>query len=753
MLTFTGGEYSRTGYTYTSWQPSDCAPNQITPATLMSLGTSGNFYLSDFSENLSAGGQSTSTLSNYYAGYFTPGQRVEYRSTTADGTWSYSLSGNNTSNITAATFTTGLSPGTGANGAGGSMTAYTNTNSATGNTDLLFEYPASAAGNLPTVKVMYSTSNPNVISSAVESSVTETAGVFSYTQQHDYAPVASYASAAYTSSQSGAVQTLTSNPTGDLYTMNSGSTMQLNASVDTPGSANPMTGTVTPNTGSWLMTIASTVAPTLSASDAMMAQSSVVSELFNSSGVLNQQALENLMLVSGTGLTGNLTVNTAALTTTLYNVGAGPYLAANQSYLKVPVTWTNGTATKTNYLYILNSNASISGNDALVSAKSSTISYSQAAAVQYDTSATDTAVDDAGLATVENYMNVVALELNTSTGNMSVINSGISMTGQNYATDVAASQAGTASNGYFLDVTSTGSPTVAAGSNTVTNVSEIAGTSASSSNITGVLNGAGSTSTSAVALPATSAFWQAVNYAGTKAAGTFQFGSTTDVTKGIYFSYTATDGTTLTTQHTTTNPVTLTVEGTAAPVLAFTQNPGSVSFGSGSVAKTTNISGAFSSTNPTTSTTVNDQSDNPATYIGVQDTMNNGVTPWELQVAETKALTNTTNTSITLEGDLFVNTLGTTTGTNADLSQDTLVGALQVPLSLTSGAVTVFYNASPIANNSGTEYGNFGTFVSGAANPTPQINWATPFTVKIPAGAGVPGTYNGTVTWTLTDTP
>lgn len=178
--------------------------------------------------------------------------------------------------------------------------------------------------------------------------------------------MASYASPTYTSAQTGAVQTLTSNPTGDLYTMNSGTNMQLNASVDTPGSKNPMTGTVNPNTGSWLMTIASTAAPTLSAS--------VVSQLFNSSGVLNQQALENMMLASDTGLTGDLTVNTAALTTELYNGGNVPYLVANQSYLKVPVTWTNGTATKTNYLYVLNSNASISGNDSLVSAQSSTIS-------------------------------------------------------------------------------------------------------------------------------------------------------------------------------------------------------------------------------------------------------------------------------------------------------------------------------------------------------------------------------------------
>lgn len=86
--------------------------------------------------------------------------------------------------ITSATFTTGLSPGTGANGAGCSMTAYSNTNAATGSSDLMFEYPASATG-LPTVKVMYSTSNPNVISSAVENSVLQTNGAFSYTQQHD----------------------------------------------------------------------------------------------------------------------------------------------------------------------------------------------------------------------------------------------------------------------------------------------------------------------------------------------------------------------------------------------------------------------------------------------------------------------------------------------------------------------------------------------------------------------------------------
>ena len=749
VLTFTGGEYSRTGYTYSSWQPSDYAPNQITPATLESLGTSGNFYLSDFSENLSAGGQTTSTLSNYYTGYFTPGQRVEYQSTTSDGAWSYTMSGG-TSTITSATFTTGLSPGTGANGAGGSMAAYSDVNAATGSSDLMFEYPASATG-LPTVKVMYSTSNPNVISSAVESSVLQTNGVFSYTTQHDYAPVASYASSAYTSSQTGAVQTLTSNPTGDLYTMNSGTTMQLNASVDTPGSKNPMTGTVNPNTGSWLMTVASTAAPTLTASDAMIAQGSVVSQLFNSSGVLNQQALENMMLASGTGLTGDLTVNTAALTTTLYNGGNGPYLAANQSYIKVPVTWTNGTATKTNYLYVLNSNASISGNDALVSAQSTTISYAEAQAVQYDTSTTE---NSAGVATVEGYMNVVALELNTTTGNMSVINSGISMTGQNYAADVAASQAGTASNGYFLDVTATGSPKVVVGSNTITNTTEIAGSSATSSNVTGVLNGGSGTSTTAVAVPATNAFLQAVNYAGNVGAGTFQFGSSTDVTKGIYFSYTSTDGTTLTTQHTTTNPVTLTVAGTAAPVLAFTQSPGSVAFGSSKLSQTTNISGSFSATDNsvTPATTTNDAYGNPATYIGVQDTLNNGVTPWELQVTETTPLTNTTNSNVTLEGDLFVNTLGTTSGTNADLSKVTLTGAAQTRMTL-NNAITVFYNATPIANNAGTEYGNFGTFVAGAANPTPQINWATPFTVNIPAGAAQTGTYNGKVTWTLTDTP
>lgn len=358
-------------------------------------------------------------------------------------------------------------------------------------------------------------------------------------------------------------------------------------------------------------------------------------------------------------------------------------------------------------------------------------------------------MDDAGIATIENYMNVVALELNTTTGNMTVTNSGISMTGQNYAADVVASQAGTANNGYFLDVTATGNPTVAVGSNSITSVSEIAGTSATSSNVTGVLNKGSGTSTTAVAVPATSAFLQAVNYAGNANAGTYQFGSSTDVTKGIYFSYTSTTGTTLTTQHTTTTPVTLTVAGTAAPVLAFTQNPGSVAFGSSSVKSATNISGSFSATDPTTSTTSNDAYGNPATYIGVQDTMNNGVTPWELQVTETTPLT---NSNITLEGDLYVYTLGTTSGTNADLSKVTLTGATQTRMTL-NNAITVFYNATPIANNAGTEYGNIGTFVSGAANPTPQINWATPFTVNIPAGAAVTGTYNGKVTWTLTDTP
>ena len=755
VFTFTGGEYIRSGYTYSSWQPSDCAPNMITPSTLYALG-GGDFYLSDFSENETAGGQTTSTLSNYYAGYFTPGQRVEYTAknpggAAASGTWSYTMTGTSTGSMTTGTFTPGLSPGTGANGVNGSMSVWSNTNTAGGSTDLMFEYPAANWKSVPTVKVVFTTSNSDNISTAVEDSVNDVNGTLTFSGIHDYAPTASYASAAYTSSQSGAVQTLSSNPSGDLTTVNSGANEQLNASVDLPGSANPMSGVITPNTGSWLVTNVTTAPPTISASDAMMAQSSVVSELFNSSGVLNQQALENLMLVSGTGLTGNLSVNTSALTTELYNGGAGPYLASNQAYLKIPVTWTNGTTTKTNYLYILNSNAAISGNDALVSARSTTISYAQAAAVTYDTSSTDTAVDDAGMAAIESYMNVVALQLNTTTGNMSVISSGITMTGQNYATDVAGSIAGTATNGYYPDVTTTGSPKVTVGSNALTNVSEIAGTSATSANITGSNNG-GAVGTTAVAVPATSAFLQAVNYAGTEATGTYTFGSSTDVTKGIYFSYTATDGTTLTTQHTTTTPVTLTVAGTAAPVLQFTAQPASVGFSSARLDKATNIAGAFSSTNPTNSSTVNDQYGNPATYLGVQDTLNNGTTPWEVQVAETTALTNTTNSSLTLEGYLYVNTLGTTTGTNADISQDTLTGAGSYPLTIAGGAQTVFYNNSPISNNSGTENANFGTFTS-TTQPTPQINWANPFTIKLPAGVGSPGTYNGTVTWTLTDTP
>lgn len=86
--------------------------------------------------------------------------------------------------------------------------------------------------------------------------------------------------------------------------------------------------------------------------------------------------------------------------------------------------------------------------------------------------------------------------------------SGTGLTGQNYAADVAASQAGTASNGYFLDVTATGSPKVVVGSNTITNMTEIAGASATSSNIADTLNGGSGSSTTAVAVLVTSAFLQ-----------------------------------------------------------------------------------------------------------------------------------------------------------------------------------------------------------------------------------------------------